>query len=134
MTPEESTGTNRGALARELFPSDIQQMIKAVERGFPMSAGDMAACVTCCRQIMDDPKSARRTKLIAAKALGLFAAHNLKDTHHLERIDQENGIMILKQQRAEQGLPNDSLAVILPPTTQTPMPAWMERMKGECPQ
>jgi hypothetical protein len=85
-------------------------------------------------QAIEDPHKRAIAAASCARVLVAEQGQALKDVHHKEDIDQQNGVMILKQQRAEMGLPNDSLAVILPPTTQTPMPAWMERMKGECPQ
>jgi hypothetical protein len=77
-----------------------------------------------------DPKARGMIAASCARVLVAEQDQALKDLHHVERLDAERGIVRLKMERAEEGKPNDSLRIILPPEQPMPMPEWMKRAKG----
>ena len=73
--------------------------------------------------IIDDPKATRRAKTAAARALAQLHANNLRDLHHIEKIRHEDGILDLRMRRAEEGKPNDCIAIRVTPVRELPLPA-----------
>lgn len=102
---------------------------QAIRCRWPISPEQRQKCVDIATEIANDPKSTRRAKTAALRVLAQFDSITQRDVAHVEKMDQEMGIMKIRQDRAEQGLPNDSIAIqVLPPPTVMPAPAWMNRM------
>ncbi len=81
-------------------------------------------------QSVQDPKDRAQIVIGCNRVLQSEQSAAVRDIHHVERLEQENGIMKLKMQRAEEGIPNDSMAIVLPPEMPMPMPLWMREAKG----
>ena len=80
------------------------------------------------RQI-NSPTLKERVKARAILAMHKLQDQNMKERHHRENLEAQQGMMKLRMDRAEQGLPNDAVAVqvTIPPPTVAPLPAWAER-------
>lgn len=124
-------GDERGLQDRPVIlrKSECQIIERNATRGRPITPEERDMQIVFLKATLDCATASRRTKISASRALTALESLDLRDLHHRERIDQENGIMRLKQERAEAGLPNDSVALILPPVRQMPMPDWMIEMK-----
>lgn len=128
-TTDVIAGNTRGALSSEIRFSDLQAIRRALADGYMVGAEECSKCVRICDEIMSDPKANRRTRLVAIRVMGLLRNDTVRDLQHRERIEYdrskfeaEMGIVRVKMDRAEQGLPNDSVAVILPAVNQLPLP------------
>lgn len=77
-----------------------------------------------------DPNTRPRSRAVAVRTLALLDQINLKahalnqrDLHHTERLQHEAGILDLRMRRAEEGKPNDCIAVQIAPVKELPLPA-----------
>lgn len=134
---EEGTGTSRGALSSMIYGNELGLVAKQLERRIPLKPSDLASCVTICKEIMADPQAPRRTRLMAIRVMSLMHGQNQSDVHHVESLDHareklaaEQGITRLKMERAEQGKPNDSLAIVAPVVNQLPLPDYLRKRAG----
>src|SRR4051812_14119042 len=72
-------------------------------------------------QIEDTEKRSR----IAAQCARVLVAEQgqaLRDIHHIEQMQHESGILDLRMRRAEEGKPNDCLAIQMTPVRELPLP------------
>ncbi len=123
QSPVESGG-NRGAA---LGAADFNLIRRTASRGYLVTTEERARTVACCIQCMDDPKRPWRTRLAAIRALAVLTGQDQHDMHHVERLEAERGIVNLKMTRAEEGKPNDSVAVLVTPVEELPLP---EALRG----
>lgn len=84
-------------------------------------------------QIADRGKRAQ-VATQCARVLVQEQAAALRDIHHTEQLQHEDGVLDLRMRRAEEGLPNDSLTVQVTPVEQLPLPpalaAYTKRILG----
>jgi hypothetical protein len=110
--------------------SDFHIIRREAERGFIIDADARRQPVETCLVVMRDSKTTKRTKIAAVRALAALDAINLRDIHHVERMQHEAGILDLRMRRAEEGKPNDCVAVKqLAPFVELPLPDDLKHMR-----
>lgn len=82
-------------------------------------------------EMVHNPKKRASLRLSAAKLIARINQQNLSDIQHIDNLEAQAGLFRLRAQRAEAGKPNDSLAVIVPPVQQMPLPQYLEDIVAE---
>lgn len=119
----ESTAGDVGGGALTLTRRDILQIQQNATRGRPLTAEERAKSIACLTEIIDDPKSARRTKITATRALTALESLDLRDLHHTERLKHEDGVLDLRYRRADEGKPDQIIEHQFAPVRELPLPA-----------
>lgn len=104
-------------------------LAKAIHNGWMVSPKRKAAYFAALDKAVNDLPTiqdpAMRAKIAAMAARVLVAEQGqaLRDVHHVERMEYEQGVLNLKMVRAEAGKPNDSVVVIpMTPVEELPLP------------
>lgn len=128
---QSDVGRKGGAaeLAAQIRGRDMLAVEQAARRGYPCDPQGRAESIAVCRAVMNDPKSSRRTKLIAVRALAVLDSLQLRDAHHYEGMQHDDGILELRARRAEEGRPNDLIGVQLVPVERLPDPDWLAKKR-----
>jgi hypothetical protein len=110
-------------------PGDRFKLAEAIRRGWEITPERKAQYFEQLDRVManldaiTDPM--RRAKCVAQCTRVLVAEQGqaLRDLHHTERLQHEAGILDLRLRRAEEGKPNDCVAVQLQtPVRELPLP------------
>ncbi len=145
IPPAASTGGERGGAALQGFSAEhIRRFEQAVRRRIPISEKDRETMVNACRAVIeaceDKPGRTRRALMRAVSLMALLDAQSMRDEHHIEdkihdqamqreRFAHEDGILDLRMRRAEEGKPNDCVAVQVTPVRELPLPDAMRSMR-----
>lgn len=111
-----------GTRALTLTRREINAITTNATRGALIKPAERQASIDMLNAIIADLKVPRRTRITASRALAALEAIELRDLHHTERLQHEAGILDLRMKRAEQGLPNDSVALVPAPVRELPLP------------
>jgi hypothetical protein len=117
------------ALADTLRSGDIQRLERAACRGCPITPEDRRQSIEVLRTIMNDPKRNSRVRIMASRVLATLESLDLRDLHHTERMKHEDGILDLRMRRAEEGKPNDCVAIQAAPVRELPLPEDLRSMR-----
>jgi hypothetical protein len=115
---------------------DRSMLAEAIRRGWQISPERKRAYFAALDRVVEnidqiaDPSKRAQAAAQCARVLVAEQAAVMRDLHHIERMQHEDGMLDLRMRRAESGLPNDSLAIILAPEQPMPMPSWMREAKG----
>lgn len=108
---------------------ELQMTERAVRNGWAIPPEEKRKIVEQMTALATDPKTRPRSRSIAVRVLAQLDSLDLRDRHHVERLEANAGIVRLRMQRAEEGLPNDSMAIITAPVEELPLPAWLREAK-----
>ena len=107
--------------------SQVQQLELACRQRRITPEEREKAIATLTRTI--DQARSFRLRIAASRALSAFESTEVRDVHHIERMQHEAGILDLRMKRAEEGKPNDSIAVHLVPVQELPLPPSLAGMR-----
>lgn len=126
----QSSGGSGGLLEnRSEIGQDIAFLRRAIRERWEIPPETLRTVPTVLQAIIDDPRTTKRTRIMASRALGQFKADNQRDLHHIERLQHESGILDLRMRRAEEGKSNDCIAITTPPVRELPLPDAMRKMR-----
>lgn len=127
----EETRGNGGLGTNEFqVQNDARLIERAIRAGWKIPETTLEETPKVMQEIVASPKSNRRNKIAATRALIAMGSSNLRDIHHVEKLEAEAGIIRLKMQRAEEGKPNDSVAIVVPVKNQLPLPEYLRDRSG----
>ena len=112
-------------LAPLITTTQLAEIKRAAENDLVVDREGREMSIELCKAVMRNGRCNSRTKLMAVKALAVLDAQKLRYAIHSEQLDAAAGIVRLKMARAEEGLPNDLLAVRVAPAEELPLPATM---------
>ena len=110
-------------------------LAEAIRRGWQISPERKRRYFAALDRVVEnidqiaDPSKRAQAAAQCARVIVAEQAAALRDLHHTERMQHESGILDLKMTRAEEGKPNDCVAIKLTPVRELPLPAWMAGMR-----
>ncbi len=116
---QSPVGDNRGPA---LGAREFNIIRRQAARGYLVPDTERSKAVGCCVECINDPRRPWRTRLAAIRTLATLTGQDQHDLHHVERLRAEQGILNLKMARAEEGKPNDLVAVQVVPVRELPLP------------
>jgi hypothetical protein len=114
---------------------DRAMLAEAIRRGWQISPERKRRYFDALDRVVEnidqiaDPSKRAQAAAQCARVLVAEQSAALRDLHHTERLQHESGILDLRMKRAEQGKPNDCIAVQLTPVRELAMPEWMRTMR-----
>ncbi len=109
--------------------TDLHMTERALRQGWPISDEKRREITEQMTKLASAPETRPRTRAMAVRVLAQLDSLNLRDQHHVERLEAERGIVHLRMQRAEEGKPNDCVAVQVTPVRELPLPDAMRSMR-----
>lgn len=127
MTQEsvQSDSGGRGGLLddRTKIGADVAMLHKAVRENWNIPAETLQNLPAKLQAIIDDPKTTKRTRIMAARTLATFKQQNQADRHHVERMQHEDGMLDLRYRKAAEGQPEAVVEHRIAPARELPLPA-----------
>lgn len=106
-----------------------QLLRRAARERWNVPAKTLESAPAAMDKIINDEKSTRSKKISAARAVVAMVAANNRDVHHIEKLEQERGMVEIRQQRADEGKAEAVIGVqVLPTPAAAPVAAWMKRL------